>query len=141
MHELLRVESKERFTRKLPAYVARLEEQRMDDDLEAEVWRAAADFHGPALELILREVLSSYQRKPGFDPQTRLYEKAIGVAAFKALRTVIDREHFNPSTTGYPMIRERLRFHLRNELLRHLMQQGHASPIQQDTLIAVDLGI
>lgn len=44
----------------------------MHDDLEAEVWRAAADFHGPALELILREVLLTATsasldstRKPG----------------------------------------------------------------------------
>ncbi|MFJ2970966.1 hypothetical protein [Pseudomonas fulva] len=138
MHELLRVESKERFTRKLPAQIPRLEEQRMHDDLEAEVWRAAADFHGPALEVILREVLSNYLRKPGFDSQTRLYEKVMGGVAFKALRAVIDREHFNPSTTGYLMIRERLRFHLRNELLRSLMEKGVVNAMLQDVLIAVD---
>lgn len=74
--------------------------------------------------VFLKHHTSSYQRKPGFDPQTRLYEKVIGVAAFKALRAVIDREHFNPSTTGYLMIRERLRFHLRNELLRRLVEKG-----------------
>jgi hypothetical protein len=65
MHELLRVESKERFTRKFPAHTPLLEEQRMHDDLEAKVSRAAADFHGTAVELIFRELLSSYQGAKG----------------------------------------------------------------------------
>lgn len=39
------------------------------------------------------------------------------------------------------MIRERLRFHLRNELLRRLMEKGVVNAMLQDALIAVDLGI
>lgn len=115
----------------------------LESELELQIWSLAALVYGPELESIVVLALTQYQRRPGLDNPTRMYQCSMEPSAFQSLaRALVANDHPGLCLeSGYIEMRSALRWHLTRRLQQILIEDQHATDVMRDNYFAADLGL
>lgn len=108
---------------------------------EVQLWLCAATHYGADLAAVVSAATTSFRRKPGLDPLTRIYQANVGAHAFEVLKLTLPKQTVPPSDGNHIHVRQQLRNHLCYHLLKSLVGAQAAPPELRDTLFSVDLGL
>ncbi|MCT4501636.1 hypothetical protein N0U25_27950 [Pseudomonas sivasensis] len=110
---------------------------------DGQLWSLACEAYGDDLPVILRSIVSAYERRPGLNNPIRVHRSVIGVDGFTALREALTTQRFSGfhQLEGCLEIREPLAWHLVRHLQQKLIIDGHAPASIRDQRFAADLGL
>lgn len=110
---------------------------------DGQLWSLACEAYGDDLPVILRSLLSAYERRPGLNNPIRVHRSVIRVDGFTALREALVTQRSNGfhQIQGCLEIREPLAWHLVSHLQQKLITDGHAPASIRDQRFAADLGL
>lgn len=90
---------------------------------------------------LVQDAMSTFRRKSGRNPLSRIHRSDVGIQVFTALGLVLPQAAMPPSDGTFIHVREQLRSHINLHVLRRLVSD-HAAPSElRDTLFSIDLGV